>query len=88
MEYQAYIGRKYQPQSQGAVEIFNKTIQKFLNETYTKSMFNGDEEWSLPLIVSDFLHYFNSKKVHSTAKMILREILFNFKTKALLSKLL
>ena len=29
-KYQAYIRRKYQPQSQGAVENFNKTIQKFL----------------------------------------------------------
>ena len=51
-------------------------------------MFNGDEEWSLPLMVSDFLHYYNSKIVHSIIKIIPREILFNFKTKALLSKLL
>ena len=65
---------KYQPQSQGAVESFNKTIQKFLNEANTNSMFNGDEEWSLPLMVSDFLHYYNSKRVHSTTKMIPREI--------------
>ena len=70
-------------QSQWAVENFNKTIQKFLNESYTNSMFNGDEEWSLPLMVSDFLHYCNSKKVHSTTKMIPREILFNFKAKPL-----
>ena len=82
------LGEKYHPQSQGAVESFNKTIQKFLNEAYTNSMFNGDEEWSLPLIVSDFLHYYNSKRFHSITKMIPREILFNFKTKVLLSKLL
>ena len=73
--------RKYHPQSQGAVEHFNKTIQNFLNEAYTNSMFNGDEELSLPLMVSDFLHYYNSKRVNSTTKMIPREILFNFKTK-------
>ena len=42
-------------------------------------MFNGDEEWFLPLIVSDFLHYCNSKRVHSTTKIIPREILFNLK---------
>ena len=77
------LREKYPPQSQGAVECFNKTIQNFLNEAYTNSMFNGDEEWSLPLMVSDFLHYYNSKRVHSTTKMISREILFNFKTKAL-----
>ena len=51
-------------------------------------MFNGDEEWSLPLKISDFLHYYNSKRVHSKTKMIQREILLNFKTKALLNKLL
>ena len=56
------LGGKYHPQSQGAVESFNKTIQKILNEAYTNSMFNGDEEWSLPLMVSDFLHYYNSKE--------------------------
>ena len=55
------LGEKYHPQSQGAVESFNETIQKFLNEAYRNSMFNGDEKWSLPLIVSDFLHYYNSK---------------------------
>ena len=73
-KYQGYIGRKYHPQSHGAVESFNKTIQKFLNEAYTNSFFNGDEEWFLPLMVSDFLHYYNSKRVHSTTKMISREI--------------
>ena len=55
-----------------AVEIFNKTFQKFLNEAYANSVFNGDEEWSLPLTVNDFLHYYNSKRVHSTTKMIPR----------------
>ena len=63
---------KISSQSQGAVQSCNKTIQKFLNEAYTNSMFNGDEEWSLPLMVSDFLHYYNSKRVHSTTKMIPR----------------
>ena len=38
------MGEKYQPQSQGAVEIFYKNIQKILNEAYTNSMFNGDKE--------------------------------------------
>ena len=46
-------------------------------------MFNRDEEWSLSLMVSDFLHYYNRKKVHLTTKMIPREILFNFKNKSI-----
>ena len=48
------LGGKYHPQSRGAVESFNKTIQKIFNETYTNSMFNGDDEWSLPLMVISF----------------------------------
>ena len=82
------LGEKYHPQSQEAVESFIKTIQKFWNEAYTNSMFNGDEEWSLPLMVSDFLHYCNSKRVHSTTKMIPREILFNFKRKSIVDQVI
>ena len=33
------MGGKYHPQSQGAIESFNKTIQKFLNKAYTNSFF-------------------------------------------------
>ena len=46
-------------------------------------MFNGDEEWSLSLMVSDFLHHYNSKRVLSTTKIIPREILFKFKNKSI-----
>ena len=49
-------------------------------------MFNGDEEWSLPLMVSDFHLYYNNKRVHSTTKMIPREILFNFKNKSIVEQ--
>ena len=38
------FGGKYHQQSQRAVKNFDKTIQKLLNEAYTNSMFNGDEE--------------------------------------------
>ena len=82
------LGGKYHPHSQGAVEGFNKTIQRFLNDAYTNSMFNGDEEWSLPLIVSYFLHYYNSKRVHSTTKMIPRKILFNLKRKSIVEQVI
>ena len=34
-------------------------------------------------MVCDLLQYYNSKKVHSTTKMIPREILFNFKNKSI-----
>ena len=37
------LGGKYHPQSQGAVESFNKTIQRFLNEAFTNLIFNWEE---------------------------------------------
>ena len=37
------LGGKYHPQSQGAVESFNKTIQRFLNEAFANSIFNWEE---------------------------------------------
>ena len=43
---------------------------------------------SLPLIVSDFLHYYNSKRVQSITKMITREILFNFKNKSIVEQVI
>ena len=70
------------------MKVLAKLLKKILNEAYTNSMFNGDEEWSLPLIVSDFLHYYNSIRVHSTTKMIPREILFNFKNKNIVEQII
>ena len=56
------MGGKYHPKSQGAVESFNKNIHKILNEADTNSMFNGDEEWFLPLMICNFLHYYSGEK--------------------------
>ena len=73
---------KYHPQSQGAVESFNKTIQRFLDEAFTNSIFNWEEnKLSLPLMITDFLFYNNNKCKHSTTKMTPREVLFNYKNK-------
>ena len=79
------MGGKYHPQSQEEVKSFHKTIQNFLNEAYTNTMFNGDEEQSLPLMAIDLVHYYNNKRVHST-KMILKELLFNFKNKSIVEQ--
>ena len=83
------LGGKYQPQSQGAVESFNKTIQRFLNEAFTNSIFNWEEnKWSLPLMIADFLLYYNNKFKHSTTKMTPREVLFNYKNKEMIEKVI
>ena len=59
-----------------------------MNQAYTNTLFNGDEKWSLPLMISDFLHYYNSKRVHTTTKMIPRDILFNFKNKKIIEQVI
>ena len=82
------LGGKYHPQSQGTVESLNKTIKRFLNEVYTNSMFNRDEEWSLPLMVSDFLHYYNSKRVHSTKKDDSKRNCIQFQNKSIVEQVI
>ena len=82
------LGGKYHAQSQGAVKSFNKTIQRFLNQAYTNTLFNGDEKWSFPLMINDFLNYYNSKRVHTATRMILRDILFNFKNKKFIEQVI
>ena len=59
-----------------------------MNLAYTNTLFNGDEDWYLPLMISDFLHYYNSKRVHTTTKMIPRDILFNFKNKKIIEQVI
>ena len=39
-------------------------------------------------MISDFLHYYNSKWVQSTTKMILKEILFNFERKSIIDQVI
>ena len=71
------------------VESFNKTIQKFLNEVYTNSVFNEKEnEWSLPVVIGDFLYYYYNKRIHSTTKMIPRDVLFNYKDKNIIDEVI
>ena len=39
-------------------------------------------------MVSDFLNYYNSKRVHSTTKKIPRKNLFNFKNKSIVARVI
>ena len=83
------LGWKNHPQSQDAVENFNKTIQRFLNEAFTNSIFNWEEnKWSLLLMITDFLFYYNNKCKNSTTKMTPRGVLFNYKNKEIIEKVI
>ena len=65
-------GSPYHPQSQGAVEAFNKTIQNFL---YLAKDMNEDN-FDLEDSVLDFLLHYNSR-VHTTTKFTPYEIMEN-----------
>ena len=54
--------------------------QRYLNKAFASSIFNWEEnKCSLPLMITDFLFYYNNKCKHSTTKMTPREVLFNYK---------
>ena len=70
-------GSPYHPQSQGAIEAFNKTVQKSLSAAYDNSK---DEKmnWDLEMNLFYFLHYYNFKRDHITTGQIPKYVLDNF----------
>ena len=63
-------GLSYHPQSQGAVEAFNKTILKFLYQAYDENK----NTFELNRVITDFLLYYNGRK-HITTKYSPYEIM-------------
>ena len=49
-------GRPYHPESQGAVEAFNKTVQDYLSDCYENDKIDGIE-WDFRLPLSGFLNF-------------------------------
>ena len=64
------LGSPYYLQSQGAAEVFNRTVQNFL---YLAKDMNGDN-FELEDSIIDFLHHYNNR-VHSTTKFSPYEIM-------------
>ena len=63
--------------------------QKFLNKAITNSIFNWEEnKCSLPLTITNFHFYYNIKFKHSTTRMTPREVLFNYKNKWMIEKVI
>ena len=65
--------RPYHPESQGAVEAFNKTVQDYLSDCYENDKIDGIE-WDLRLTLSGFLNFYNQKRKHTTTNKIPAEI--------------
>ena len=54
----ASLWSPYHPQSQGAIEVFNKTVQKSLSAAYDNAK-NEKLDWDLEMNLFNFLHYYN-----------------------------
>ena len=70
-------GSLYHPQSQGAIEAFNKTIQKSLSSAYDNAK---DEklDWDLEMNLFHFNHFYNCKREHTTTGQIPKYVFDNF----------
>ena len=62
------------PESQSAVEAFNKTFHDYLSDCYENDKVD-DIEWELELTVSGFLNFYNQKRKHTTTNKLHVEIL-------------
>ena len=70
-------GSPYHPQSQGAIEAFNKTVQKALSAAYD-NLISEKVNWDLELNLFHFLHFYNWKRKHTTTQQIPKHVLDNF----------
>ena len=72
-------GVPYNPQHQGAVEAFNKTVQNFL----TSAKDHQKDRYNLEEFINDFLIYYNDRE-HSTTKVDLFRAMMNIENKDLI----
>ena len=77
IEVEHLLGAPYHSQSQGAIEAFNKTIQKELSKTYDNTKKDENENFDLELNLYQFLHYYNWKRQHTTTWQIPKHVMDN-----------
>ena len=58
-------GSSYHPQSQGAIEAFNKTVHKSLSAAYDNAK-DEKMDWDLEMSLFHFLNSFYCKREHTT----------------------
>ena len=72
----------YNPQHQGAIEAFNRTVQEFL----TLVRDHQGDSYNLEYSISDFLLYYNYRK-HSTTKVASYKAMMNIGDKSLMNEI-
>ena len=68
-------GAPYKPRSQGAVEGFNKTIERGLRKAYYNLKDDG-KEFDVEYELNLFLYFYNWNIAHSTTKLIPRDVFY------------
>ena len=79
---QQIYGVPYNPQHQGAVEAFNRTVQDFLTLAKDQQM----DSYNLEDSIADFMLYYNGRK-HSTTKVAPYKAMKNWWDKELMEKI-
>ena len=67
----------YHPQSQGAIEDLNKTVQESLSAAYD-NVKDEKLDWDLEINLFNFLHYYYCKREHTTTWQIPKHVLDRF----------
>ena len=79
---QHIFGTPYNPQHQGAIEAFNRTVQDFL----TLAKVHQKYDYSLDNSICDFLLYYN-ERLHSTTKVSPFKVMMNASDKELMENI-
>ena len=74
----------YNPKSQGTVESFNKTIQRFLES----AVYHQTKSFDLEDSVNEFLYYYYNNSKHSTTNMSPLNVLRNMDNKEVIEKVI
>ena len=85
IEVEHILGSPYHPQSQGAIEAFNKTIQRALSAAYD-NIIQEKVTWDLELNLWQFMHFYNCCRKQTTTEEIPKHVMDNFNDKSLMEK--
>ena len=82
------LGAPYHPQSQGAIEAFNKYIQNWLYKAYDNLSKSNEEEFEINMELKfndkQFSSLLQLKRKQTTTRYIPREVFFNYNNKEII----
>ena len=86
IEVEHILGSTYHLQSQGAIEVFNKIIQRALSAAYC-NIIQEKVTWDLELNLWKFMHFYNCCRKHTTTEEMPKDLMDNYNDKSLMEKM-